>query len=115
MDRDVYVMGLVRAIGLDELPILTGESPQQYAVRLLSHLLQREEVFRLMGGLILPEELEDLAWSRAVGAETAAFLAGLTEPADKAAVTDILIGVLVPFLQSGLVSLTRSAASSSPI
>lgn len=114
MERDVFVMARVREARLDQLPLEANESAEDYALRLLSHLLQSPTVFDLLGGMMLPEEVLDTDWTPKHAREMAAFLKGLTGDEDKEKVQRLLLAVLIPFLESGLASLTRTAASSSP-
>ena len=111
LERDLHVMGYLRSAGLDELPMLETETPEQYALRLLAHLSHRTEVLELLGGLLVPEGVGDREWTPRHGHETAVFLKGLTDPAEKKTVHGLICSVLIPFLESGLGSLVRTAAS----
>jgi hypothetical protein len=111
LERDLYVMGFIRAANLDDVPMLETETAEQYALRLMSHLAASSHVLDILGGLFIPEDVSDREWTAELGAETARFLKGLTEPADKAVVQTAILSVLIPFLESGLGSLVRTAAS----
>lgn len=112
LEHDLHVMGTLRAAGIDELPLAPGETAEEYAVRMVGMLLAGGRGLDLIAAMIRPEEGRDEDWTLAGAAAVRAHLAGLTDEADKQQAQGLLVSVLVPFLESGLVSLKRSVTSS---
>jgi hypothetical protein len=110
--HDAFFIARCRFAGLDAIPMIEGETAEQYAVRLLTTLMGSPTVLEIVGALVVPEALEDSAWTPQMASDTAAFVGSLTGDVDKAQVRFILLSVLVPFLQRGLGYLTVSRASS---
>lgn len=112
--RDIYIMSRVRRAKLDSLPMNEGESAEAYAHRLLDYLMGYDEVLDLLGSMLVPEETDEKDWSPELAKKIGGTLGALVDEEGKAAVRMILISVLVPFLSSGLASLTITASSSGP-
>lgn len=112
VERDVFVMGRVRTAGLDSISIENGESAEHYATRVLETLLSFAGVLELIGALIIPDELADDQWTPDVARETARLVGRITDEEQKGYVKQALLGLLVPFLESGLGCWTATSRSS---
>lgn len=104
IQHDYTFMGMVREAGLDRPTLEPGETPQDFAARLLGEILSSGRAFDLLGVLLIPEGMEDTDWTPELGEETAAHLAHLTEPDDKAKVNGLVLSTLIDFFQTGLAS-----------
>ena len=69
-------------------------------------------IFKVLGGLFLPEGISSLDWTPQVAEETASFLKKISDPQDKLEIQRQVISLLIDFFQSGLASLTISRNSS---
>src|SRR5690348_15785244 len=114
LGHDIWLMQRVRAAQLYDFPMRAGETATDFAQRLLDHALASPAFFELVAGIILPADVADMDWKPAVAEDTAQFLAGLQGHEGKLQARNLVLTVLVPFLQSGLASLTVSAPSSLP-
>ena len=112
IEHDFYLMSHIRGAGLDRIAIEDGEPPDDFAVRLLGEVISSGRVFKVLGGLFLPEKISSLDWTPEMAEETAAFLKRISEPRDKLEVQKQVINLLIDFFQSGLASLTISRNSS---
>ena len=112
--HDLHYMELVSKMGLQSLQMRTEEAPEEYAVRLLGELVRAGAVLEMLGTLLLPVGKRPDEWTPAMAAETADFFAGLTNPADKAAVQGQVITLLLDFFERGMVGLWTSRKSSDP-
>lgn len=112
LERDVFVMGRARTAGLDSITKLAEETPEEYAVRVLEALLKLEGVLELVGALIIPAEMPDDQWTPSVAHDTARLVGRITNDEQKGHVKQALLGLLVPFLESGLGRWTATSPSS---
>jgi hypothetical protein len=69
-------------------------------------------VLNLLGGILIFAEREDLDWTPAMAAETAAFLGSLTEPGDKQLVLSQVASLVAGFFEAGLTSFTTTPSFS---
>lgn len=112
VEHDVWMMGKTAAAGMQQVTMLPGETPESFATRLTGEFARSGLVLVLLGGALIPAELEDLEWSPAVAAQTAAFLGGLTDPADKQLVLAQVASLVAGFFETGLMSCMTSRNSS---
>ncbi|HXE90742.1 MAG TPA: hypothetical protein VNK82_07240 [Terriglobales bacterium] len=110
--HDGYMTAKIAAAGLDRISRQGDESPEEFAQRLLQKILLSGAWFDLLGGLVLPDELADDQWSEKVAAETAGFLAQVTDAADKQAVREAFRPLLVGFFAAGMGYSARSRTAS---
>lgn len=111
--HDAWVIRQTRLAGFDSMTKGKDETADRFARRLIEHAMASENVFALLGGFLIPEELGDLEWKPAVALEAGEFIGGLHEPEDRLLVQNLVLSVMIPFLQSELAYLTTFAASSS--
>ena len=114
VERGVVIMGRVRTARRDARPMEPEkETAEPYALRVLEALLVSPGVLELVGALIIPQDVErDELWTPQLAADTARFVGRLTSPQDKAVVKQLLLGLLIPFLESGLGNWTATLHSS---
>ena len=112
IEHDFYLMSHIRGAGLDRIALGEDEAPDDFAVRLLGEVISSGRVFKVLGGLFLPEKISSLDWTPEMAEETAAFLKRISEPRDKLEVQKQVISLLIDFFQSGLASLRISRKSS---
>ena len=112
IEHDFYLMSHIRGAGLDRIAIGEGEAPDDFAVRLLGEVIDSGRIFKVLGGLFLPEGVSSLDWTPQLAEETASFLKKISDPQDKLEIQRQVISLLIDFFQSGLASLTISRNSS---
>jgi len=111
--HDVWLIGQIRAAGLDEVLMRAGESTQGFAARLLHEVCAKGSIFTLLGGLIIPEGTPGTEWCESIATQTAQHLATVSDPREKALVQSLIIEALVDFFGVGLSSFLTSQTSSS--
>ena len=114
MAHDIWLMNQVAAAGLSELAMGEGETAEAYVERLLHHLLASGKVFALLAGLLLPEGVAAADWQPATADGIAAELSRVTDPADKAAIRQLVVGLLLEFFPRGLASSKTSPSYLNP-
>ncbi len=104
-----YIMKLMRATGLDKvLPLVEGETNDQYMMRLQAALVDTLRLAELLGGFLLPLGRTETDWSLQMAAETQRFIEGLTRPDDKATLHSLGFDVTMDFFRAGIDSLKHS-------
>lgn len=106
--QDFYVMRHLRAAGLANCTPNEGESAQDFALRLISMVVERGAPIELLAGLLLPEGVPDEKWTPETAASTAALLSIVTDPADKAEIQKVLVAIITDFFREGLRSSQHS-------
>lgn len=112
--NDCWTMGRIQRAGLTSVPRAENQSAESWARDVLAAVMESGRLLELLGGLLVPVEIEDSAWSEDLARQTAAFIGGLTAPDDKATVQALTLSVLLPFFESELASSRSSAASLTP-
>ncbi len=118
VEQDFRFLALVKQARIDEITMAQGESPEDFARRLLETTIENGVILDLLGCLLVPEDRAPQdrdpgeVWTRQMGDETARFLGGLRSPKDKAEVRGLVLSLLVSFFDSGIVSLWTSKMSS---
>lgn len=103
LEHDSWAMDKLRACGLFEIEPAEGEDIGDFGVR-LTEAMHPLKMIDVLGGLLVPEEIEDLDWTPAVAGNTVKFLRNLSEQEDKEAV-HVLFGRLVAgFFVDGVLS-----------
>jgi hypothetical protein len=111
--HDMFTMRQIAACGLNVVRQNEGEPEDLYMHRLYLTALKTGDIFKLLGGLVVPEGTEPTAWTEKMAGETAEYLANLTEPTAKAKVRILLASALTPFFAGGLRS-SKTFRKSSP-
>lgn len=111
LEHDIYLMTHIRSAGLDILSQEPAESVDLYVERLLTQVLQSNKVFKLLAGLLLPIEIAIDKWSLEIAEEIESFLKKLTDQRDKDIIKNLIVGLLIDFFQSGLISSMTSQKS----
>lgn len=112
MQHDAWLMARLRGVGFDKVQRFENETPEQFGARLGAELFGSDDVLLVLGGFLVPAEIKDTQWTPAIAKETASFVGGLSDPDDKLAYQQVVLSVLIPFLESGLSSSTSSEPSS---
>lgn len=114
MEHDVFVQGMIAKAKLGRLEMLSGETPEDFALRIFRRTAINSDVFLLLGGLLLPAELSPAQWTEDVAKETAHFLRKLTDDNDKKIVQGQILGAIMGFFQKGLAYSVISPSFSRP-
>jgi len=112
LERDNYMMSRVIMAGITKLTMRHDETPTDFVQRILASLIVSGHMMDVLGGLLLPEGVEDMAWTPELAIRTGRELAMLTADEDKTTVRTLTITLLVSFLKGGLISLWQSAPPS---
>lgn len=113
IENDFTCMGLIRGARLDTLVMQEGEAAENFAMRLYEEAIADGKVFELLGCMLIAADLEDVAWTPRVMAQTAAHLRTVTEEAEKRQIQAGIVSMITGFFQNGLASLRISRSSSS--
>jgi len=113
IEHDYWLMGLIRRAGIDQVVKEEGESPDEFALRLMRELINSGQAFAILSGVMMPADKEVCDWTPAMAGETAAFLKRLTAPEDKAALNACTASLLSGFFANGLATLKTSQRSTS--
>lgn len=114
IEHDYWLMGHIRRAGIDRCALEEGESPDDYALRLMREVINSGEAFTLLGGTLIPADKKVTDWTPAIAQETAEFLKRLTDPNDKQKLNGCTASLLAGFFSSGLASLETSRRYSIP-
>lgn len=112
LEHDHWVMGEVRAAGLDRITMQEGEMAEDFVRRLLDEIIVSGRVYSLLGGLLVPAAMKDGDWTPEVAEDTAQHIRQLTDRADKLAVNNIVVEMLIGFFVNGLATATISRSFS---
>lgn len=110
--HDFFAISLVRKAGLDALHMQSGEDAEAFVRRIVDEVIDREQLFTLLGCIVAPQESAGALWTRESCDETAQHLASLTDEADKEGLRAIVSGLVLHFLASEVVFLTTSPSYS---
>jgi hypothetical protein len=111
MRHDIWTQGQLERAGLSRVNLEAGETPEEFAMRVLRQAAMNSDIFLLLGGLIMPADVEPLKWTVEMAHETGEFLGNVTEPLDKAMVQAQINAALTTFFATGLCSLMTSQRS----
>lgn len=112
-EHDDWLAGALSRAGLRPLPkIGEHEQPLDYAERMLVHLQQTGERFRVLGALLIPVGLDSMKWTPKLGLETAEHCRKLGAPADKKKLDNLTLQLLFDFFVEGVASWMSSKSSS---
>lgn len=113
IEHDVAYQRLLLKSGLKQDAPLPGESYVEWGVRLLDRLVATGQLLPALGLLLIPDEIEDLAWTPEIGKETVAGLSAVADPAEKQVVHALIRDVLYGFFERAQAFSTGSTISSS--
>lgn len=112
VEQELEFAALIKLAGLDNVIMEEGETTDALALRLFSAAIENRTVFRMIGALLVPEELVNTRdgdpgddWSTEIGEQTADFVRRLTDPRDKAHVKSLVMSLLIPFVRRGISSI----------
>ena len=126
VEQDYTFLAMIRDAGVAELTMDPEEEPEGFARRILEAVIRSGAVLKLLGCLLVPEELVPKRsrftigrrpepgemWTPEIAGETAEFLGRLHDPADKTKVQALVLSLLLSFFESGIVSLWTMGTSS---
>jgi hypothetical protein len=107
--NECYVMKIIRETQIDlAMPQTDGETDAAYLFRLQSHLVDTMRLHELLAGFLLPQGRTETDWTPHLARETAAFIAALSTPDDRAEVHRLALGFVFSFFARGIDSLKTS-------
>jgi len=105
---DFHVEATLRKHGLDRIEKMPGESPDEFAARLLSTIFVTGQALEIVALFL---KTEGGAWSPEECTRTAAYLGTLTQRTDKAKIKDLVVQAFIGFFAKGLASAVISRSS----
>lgn len=121
IEHDLHFMSLIERAGLSDLAVAEGETPAEFAQRVLKACSKAGAVLELLGCLLIPEDAVPTrephtepgrVWTPELARATRVHLGAATDETDKATVQGAILGLLIHFFESGIVSLGTSPTSS---
>jgi hypothetical protein len=113
IDWDCHMMAALRKAGMMPLPrLLAGETPGEYAMRMLIEMLAGGHLPNLLGIVLVPAETSSTAWTPEVGAATEEYVRKLSAPEDRKKVHNLAVSILLDFFRDGTASEMISLTSS---
>ena len=113
--QDLFLMAQARHAGLTDAALRDGETPEDFAARLLDNCLTSGRALLLLGGLLLPAGAKPEEWTEEMAYATAGHLGGITDGGEKAKVQVELVSALLAFFENGLASWIASGRSSAAV
>lgn len=110
--HELWMSGTCYKAGLYDLRRHQGETNQQFAARLHGELSASGAGYRVLGGLIIQEHLEDKDWTPEIAEETAQFVGELEGEDDLETIRCLMRSFLIGFFSSGMASYGSSTISS---
>lgn len=115
LEQDFTFTALLKDAGLDEVTIEAGEDPEAVGRRVLMAAIANGAAFKMLGCILVPEALvpkrtrftfgrrdsPSAGWTPDVGEDTAAFMARLSDPREKAKVRGLVLSLILSFFSSG--------------
>lgn len=112
--HDLWVNDKIRASGLNKLEKGPDEEWGDYGVRVTESVLNSGVALLLLGGLLIPDEIEDLRWRPETAIATAEALAGISEPDEKTKVHVLIGNLVMGFFVDGVLEAKTSRSSFAP-
>ncbi len=112
MRHDVFTEAQMLKAGISRMELLPGEGMDDFAQRILRTAYANTDIFLLLGCLLVPAELDPVAWSEEIARETAEFLGNVVDPDDKLTVRAQVVSAVQGFIEAGIVSLVTSTSAS---
>lgn len=110
--NDHWIMAESGRVGLTSLHMEAAETAFEFATRVMKTAIDGGAVFRILGGLLVPEGKTAADWTPKMAEETGDFLQRLAAKPDKEIINGATAGLLKSFFERGLVSATTSATFS---
>lgn len=102
MKRDLAMIGIEEAAGLlPDVEPLPGEDARAFAERMVLIVTRSGKFCDLLGGLMIPAELDPKAWTPEIGAQTAAHIEMVDDPAEKEILRGLAASLLASFFVKG--------------
>ncbi len=112
---DIYGATLAARGGLVGVQAERGESEGDLCWRIAAGANEAGVLFELLGCTLIADELRDDQWTEEVARETAAYLAELSDPAEKSKIHLQIGALLYPFFRDAIARLQTSPSSSGPV
>lgn len=112
MDRQVTEAGLSRSFRAG----LGTKTADEFAAGVWEQISKSGQVFSLLAGMLIPQNLRDEDWTPEEAAKTIAFLKKLTSPVDHARIRSLLVSVVLGFFGSarGFAAVSDIASTAAP-
>jgi hypothetical protein len=111
---EIWMQARASEAGLTTIPVVKGETADQFVARALDITLRSGKALVMLGGFLLPEGTAPEDWDEKTAAEITADLERLTSPADKEAARGAIAAMLMGFFRRGIASFATSPSFSSP-
>lgn len=112
LEHAIWMDKHVLEAGLHKLTQAPEETEEQFAARIWELIARSDKVFLFLGGMLLPDELPDDAWTPEEAQRTAARFKKISAPAEMAGLRTHLVALVLYFFVKGLGSLQPTGIAS---
>jgi hypothetical protein len=102
--HDIWLTRKIREAGLSNISIGDGETPDQFIERIAIVAHESGISLQLLGGLLLPEGVEERNWTPELAESTAQFFGNVTDPEGKRILRTQIASALFYFFANALAS-----------
>lgn len=113
VEHDLWIKGEMAAARVHGLTMGEDESAEDFCARVVSTAHESRRLLDLMAALLIPVEVAYEDWRPETVADVRGYISKLTA-SEQPALQEFLVGILVPFLEAGMISLWRSKTVSVP-
>lgn len=112
--RDRWLSARLLEAGIGQVKRQDRESDEDLCWRLTRQAFDSPALPELLGGQLMPAELEEAAWTPEIALEIAHWLAARTDPGERQQIYQLVTETMTPFFLSALASKKSSPSSSGP-
>lgn len=105
---DHYLTRLMRSTGVDKVIPMDGETNDIYIVRLQTCLVDSQKLPEILGGMLMPIDLEDSEWDGQIAKATTVQIRKCSAPEDRELVLSLGFDLVMRFFVEGVALLNRS-------
>lgn len=106
VEQDDIVLREIRTLDKQALEPAAGEDAKDYSLRILSLVIQEGRAARILGATLIEDGAKE--WTPEMASRVAQRIRSTTDPAEKAAIRDLMVPLLADFFALGLLSVTIS-------
>jgi|SRR6185312_10974567 len=102
--HDIWLTRKIREAGLSDITLGADETQEKFIERIAISAYESGIALLLMGGLLIPADMEPRQWSPELAEQTAAFFGEVTDPESKQVLRTQIASALFYFFASALAS-----------
>lgn len=112
IEHDVWIGKRMRMAGIDRMEKSAVESVEEFALRVVLNLMESGEFLELLGGWLVPADVDPDSWTPALALQTASTFRRVKSPEDKQELIRVTGEMLALFLEAGIAFVRTSPKSS---